>query len=898
MPTERKPVDIKVPAKDPEEKKDEKDEKPDNLFETSQDAKKKNKVQLQQKEEELSEEDKKLKEELDMVVERVVNELDEEIQRNALLHLTKEIKTSTASMTSVPKPLKFLRPHYDKLKERYTTIQATNKKLLADVLSVLAMTMSAPGSRECLKFKLEGTHEEVGSWGHEYVKYISGEIGDEYSQRKADEKAVDELFLLVDQIVPFNMAHNAEPEACDLLMEVEKMEKLLPHVDENNYSRVCLYLVACASYVPEPEDAQVLRVALEVYKKMKQWPEALRLALKIHDTETAKGIFALADDAAMKKQLGFILGRHRTSLGDDVEEGYADQINNAQLSEYFLSLGQDLGITEAKTPEDIYKSNNETRGFSTAANVDSARQNLASTFVNAFVNAAFGQDKLMTEEGNKWLYKNKEHGMMSAAASLGMILMWDVDNGLSQIDKFLYANEDYVKAGALLAIGIVSANVKNDYDPALTLLSEYIENQSSTMRIGAIFGLGLAYAGSARQDLADLLLPVVEDTNASMEVVAMAGLALGLVFVGSANSQITESICQTLMERDEASLNISNARFLCLGLGLLYLGRQEIAEVTMETLKALTHPIGKYASVTVDTCAYAGTGNVLKVQKLLDVCGDHLEDKNVGHQGVAVLGIALIAMSEEIGIEMAIRSFDHLLQYGEPVIRRAVPLALGLLSVSNPRVGVMDTLSKLSHDSDEEVALSAILGMGLIGAGTNNSRVGNLLRSLATYYYKEPNHLFVVRVAQGLVYMGKGTISLSPFHSDRGLLSIVALSGLLTVLHASLDTKNIILGKHHYMLYAISTAMFPRVLMTFDENLKPLPVSVRVGQAVDTIGQAGRPKTITGFQTHTTPVLLSYGDRAELATEDYIPVSSVLEGFVILKPNPNAPPKEEETKKK
>ena len=28
--------------------------------------------------------------------------------------------------------------------------------------------------------------------------------------------------------------------------------------------------------------------------------------------------------------------------------------------------------------------------------VDSARQNLASTFVNAFVNAGFGQDKLMT----------------------------------------------------------------------------------------------------------------------------------------------------------------------------------------------------------------------------------------------------------------------------------------------------------------------------------------------------------------------------------------------------------------------------------------------------------------------------------------------------------------------
>lgn len=36
------------------------------------------------------------------------------------------------------------------------------------------------------------------------------------------------------------------------------------------------------------------------------------------------------------------------------------------------------------------------------------------------------------------------------------------------------------------------------------------------------------------------------------------------------------------------------------------------------------------------------------------------------------------------------------------------------------------------------------------------------------------------------------------------------------------------------------------------------------------VGQAGKPKTITGFQTHTTPVLLAYGERAELATEECI----------------------------
>lgn len=63
---------------------------------------------------------------------------------------------------------------------------------------------------------------------------------------------------------------------------------------------------------------------------------------------------------------------------------------------------------------------------------------------------------------------------------------------------------------------------------------------------------------------------------------------------------------------------------------------------------------------------------------------------------------------------------------------------------------------------------------------------------------------------------------------------------------------------------------------------------MRVGQAVDVVGKAGNPKNITGFQTHTTPVLLGVGDRAELATEEWIPTSPVLEGCVILKPNPES----------
>lgn len=96
----------------------------------------------------------------------------------------------------------------------------------------------------------------------------------------------------------------------------------------------------------------------------------------------------------------------------------------------------------------------------------------------------------------------------------------------------------------------------------------------------------------------------------------------------------------------------------------------------------------------------------------------------------------------------------------------------------------------------------------------------------------------------------------------------------------------VVLDKAHWLLYLLVPAMYPRFLITLDEQLKPISTSVRVGQAVDTVGQAGRPKTITGFQTHNTPVLLAYSERAELATDEYIPTTPILEGFVILRKNP------------
>ena len=65
-----------------------------------------------------------------------------------------------------------------------------------------------------------------------------------------------------------------------------------------------------------------------------------------------------------------------------------------------------------------------------------------------------------------------------------------------------------------------------------------------------------------------------------------------------------------------------------------------------------------------------------------------------------------------------------------------------------------------------------------------------MLRQLAVYHSKDPNNLFMVRLAQGLTHLGKGTLTLCPYHSDRTLMSPVAVAGLMASLVACLDVKN------------------------------------------------------------------------------------------------------------
>lgn len=136
-------------------------------------------------------------------------------------------------------------------------IVSDDKALFADILSVLAMTYSDTDPRGTLKYRLlsssmSRTASEPGLWGHEYIRHLAAELGTEYLARKEQEEkeeteertgTIDDLYALAIECAKFLLLHNAEPDAVDLLEELEIADRLVGIVDSNNYARVCRYML-------------------------------------------------------------------------------------------------------------------------------------------------------------------------------------------------------------------------------------------------------------------------------------------------------------------------------------------------------------------------------------------------------------------------------------------------------------------------------------------------------------------------------------------------------------------------------------------------------------------------------------------------------------------------------
>lgn len=96
-------------------------------------------------------------------------------------------------------------------------------------------------------------------------------------------------------------------------MEIEHLELLEGFVDEDSHLRVCAYMTSCVAYVPDPENSELLRTSLRIFRKFGQWPRALRVAMQLNDAKLVEDLLRDCPDASVKKQLAFMIGRQQVS---------------------------------------------------------------------------------------------------------------------------------------------------------------------------------------------------------------------------------------------------------------------------------------------------------------------------------------------------------------------------------------------------------------------------------------------------------------------------------------------------------------------------------------------------------------------------------------------------------
>jgi 26S proteasome regulatory subunit N1 len=118
--------------------------------------------------------------------------------------------------------------------------------------------------------------------------------------------------------------------------------------------------------------------------------------------------------------------------------------------------------------------------------------------------------------------------------------------------------------------------------------------------------LGNAYSGSGREEVFELFSPLVIDTGLSMEISSLYALSLGLINVGTCYEDLGSCILQTMMEREDTELKDDFTKFMGLGLGFLFFGKQEANEATLKRLKVIEHPLATQVSVLVEMCSNAG----------------------------------------------------------------------------------------------------------------------------------------------------------------------------------------------------------------------------------------------------------------------------------------------------
>ena len=103
--------------------------------------------------------------------------------------------------------------------------------------------------------------------------------------------------------MPYFVANNAEHDAIDLLLIVDKLNDIKNYVSYENFSKVHMYLAAVCGYSTDQDElVTILTIIYDISLKLEEYTIAMRVAIKLDDHAKIKQLFDECPDDLIKKQ--------------------------------------------------------------------------------------------------------------------------------------------------------------------------------------------------------------------------------------------------------------------------------------------------------------------------------------------------------------------------------------------------------------------------------------------------------------------------------------------------------------------------------------------------------------------------------------------------------------------
>eukprot|EP00088_Acartia_fossae_P017208 TRINITY_DN19748_c0_g1_i1.p1 TRINITY_DN19748_c0_g1~~TRINITY_DN19748_c0_g1_i1.p1 ORF type:complete len:251 (+),score=-4.91 TRINITY_DN19748_c0_g1_i1:2-754(+) len=188
---------------------------------------------------------------------------------------------------------------------------------------------------------------------------------------------------------------------------------------------------------------------------------------------------------------------------------------------------------------------------------------------------------------------------------------------------------------------------------------------------------------------------------------------------------------------------------------------------------------------------------------------------------------------------------------------------IGMLYLSDPRPEAISFLLKycnLDEEYPNNIVVCSIISLGLIGFGTNNSRISDALKYLLYASFESDACIpAAIRIAQGMLHFGRGLFMLQ--RDEKIYLKLYDFFRIICDDSSKLKDLPTI-----FRIFEIINLATPKWIVGVNENGEWVnDIKIRIGKENGDIGKS----RISGGLIGKTPVIKNYTEEAEIADERF-----------------------------